>query len=89
MHASFSQDGFQHEGLWEIDSTYYGIVPPPFLTPEEPFCAWAVGEVSWTSRMIDVVILSLYSSRAQLLSAPAINFFLENVRGRQTPIYSA
>ena len=27
--TSFSQDGFQHEGLWEVGRTYYGLAPPP------------------------------------------------------------
>ena len=65
------------EGLWEIDSAYYGIVPPSFLTSEEPFCTFAVEEISLTSRMMDVVFFSLYSRRAQFLYAPAISFFLE------------
>ena len=67
---------FSREGLWEIDSAYYGIVPHSFLTPEEPFCTFAVEEISLTSRMRDVVF-SLYSRRAQFLYAPVISFFLE------------
>ena len=75
-HTSFSQDGFQCEGLWEIDSTYYGAPPSSLLTTEEPFCTRAVREVSLTSRMIDAVILSLCSSRAQLLATPPLTFSL-------------
>ena len=76
-HTSFSQAGFQRGGLWEIDRTYYELVSPPFLTSKDAFCTCVVGEVSVTSRMEDVFILSFYSSRAQLLYAPAINFVLE------------
>ena len=28
--VSFSQDGFQRKGLWEVNRTYYGLAPPPF-----------------------------------------------------------
>ena len=28
--ASLSQDGFQHEGFWEVGRTYYGLASPPF-----------------------------------------------------------
>ena len=72
-----AQMDFSRDGLWEIDSTYYGIMPPPFLTPEESFCTFAVKQISLTSRMMDVVFLSLYSRRSQFVYAPAINFFLE------------
>ena len=30
MHASFSQDGFQCKGPWEVSKTYYGLVFSPF-----------------------------------------------------------
>ena len=30
-YTSFSQGGLQQDGLWEIDSTYYGMVSPPIL----------------------------------------------------------
>ena len=53
--------------LWEVTKAYYGLASPPILTPEEPFCACVAGEVSLTSRGIEVVILSFSSSRAQLL----------------------
>ena len=49
--ASFSQDGFYEEVIWEIDKMYYGLMPLPSLTPEEPFCKCVVPEVSLTSRM--------------------------------------
>ena len=48
--ASFSQDGFQHEGLWEVSKTDYGLASPPFMIPKEPFCGCAV-KVSLTPRM--------------------------------------
>ena len=40
----FNGDGFQCKGLWgvRVCMTYYGLVSPPFLTPEELFCAQAV-----------------------------------------------
>ena len=28
--ASFRQDGFQHEGFWEVGRIYYRLVSPPF-----------------------------------------------------------
>ena len=28
-HTSFSRDGFQRERPWEVNKTYYGLVPPP------------------------------------------------------------
>ena len=40
---------------------------PPLVTPEEPPCTGAFGEVSLTSGVRDVILLALYSSRAQLL----------------------
>ena len=61
-------------GLWEIDSTYYGVVPPLFLTPKELSSACAVAVVSLISGVTDVVILSFLLWHS---SAPAINFVLE------------
>ena len=52
--------------------TYYGMVPPPCVTSEEPSCTCAAEEVSLTSGVVDVVFLSLYSIRAQFL--PSILF---------------
>ena len=46
-----SQDGFQQRGLWVVDITCYGVVPPPFLTSREPLCACEVGEVSLTLKI--------------------------------------
>ena len=51
-----------------LNNTYYGVAPPSFLTPKEASCTCAVGEVSLTSGVIDGVVLSLCSGRAQLLS---------------------
>ena len=65
--TSFCQDRFQCRGLWELHSTYYEAVSLPFLTSEKSSYACAVGEGSLTSGVIDVVILSFYSSRDQLL----------------------
>ena len=56
--------------------------PPPFWPPKEVFCTYAVGKVSLTS---GVVILSLYSSRAQLLP---LTLSLECL-GKTASIYSA
>ena len=36
--SSLTQDGFYHQGFWEVDRMYYGLVPLPSLTPEERFC---------------------------------------------------
>ena len=33
MHASFSQDGVQCKGPWEVSKTYYGLVFSPFWYP--------------------------------------------------------
>ena len=63
MCASFCQEGFQHRGLWGGWHTYYGMVPPPFLTPEEPFCACVVREASLTSRMRNTWSLYLLSKQ--------------------------
>lgn len=62
----FCQGGFQREGLWDFGRTYYGLAPPPFYDPEGCFCACVVQEVSLTSRMKHVLILS---SQAQLHSS--------------------
>ena len=70
------------EANGRFDNTYYGVVPPPFLTPEEPLCACALGEVSLTSGDgIDVVISPLQQS-----SAPAINFVLGASGGNRAPV---
>ena len=46
------QDGFEHEGLWEVDRMYYFLVPLLSLTPpEEAFCECVVLGVSLTSKM--------------------------------------
>ena len=47
--------------------TYYGLAPPPFLTPEESYCTRVIGELSLTLGLIEVVILFFYSRRTQLL----------------------
>ena len=73
-------------GLWEIDSTYYGVVPPLFLTPKELSSACAVAVVSLISGVTDVVILSFLLWHS---SAPAINFVLGLSRENKVPIYSA
>ena len=51
----------------EVDITYYGVVPPLFLAPEEPFCACVVGEVSLILRMRNMWSLYLFSGQS---SAP-------------------
>lgn len=65
---------------------YYGIAPPSFLTPEEPFCACAVR----------AALLDLKSDRRgrliyllQQSAAPTLNGFLFSVKENKTPIYSA
>ena len=35
VHASFSQDGFQCKGPWEVSKTYYGLVFSPFRYPRK------------------------------------------------------
>ena len=63
MHAHlFAKMDSNTEACGRFDNTYYGVAPPPFLTPEEPSCACATGEVSLTSGVIDVAVLSLYSA---------------------------
>ena len=63
MHAHlFAKMDSSAKAKGRFDSTYYWITPPPFLTPKEPSCASAVGEVSLPSGVIDVVILSLCSA---------------------------
>lgn len=84
--ASFSQDGFQCQGLWEMDSTYYGIAPPPFLTLPRNVSARAVGEVTFTSRMVDAVVVSFYPS-SLVSPCSTINLFVE-VSGTQAPVCS-
>ena len=66
--------GWQHI-LWDD--------APCLLIPEKPSCPCVVGEVSLTSGGIDVVVLSLYSSRAQLT-----NFVLGVSKENKAPIYS-
>ena len=71
--ASFGQDGFQSKVFWGCIRTYYGLAPPSLFDPEGSFSACVIGEVCLTPGVIEVVILSLYSSRAQLLP---LTFFL-------------
>ena len=33
VHASLSQDGFQHEDFWEVGRTYYQLASPPSFWP--------------------------------------------------------
>lgn len=65
---------------------YYGIAPPSFLTPEEPFCACAVraGLLDLKSDRRGRLIYFLQQS-----SAPALNCFLFNVKENKTSIYSS
>ena len=55
------------EDCRSMSTLLMGWCPPPFLTSKEPSCTCADREVSLTSGLIDVVLLSQYSSRAQLL----------------------
>ena len=73
----FSQSGFYHKRLWEVCRTYYRLVPIPFMTLEEPFYLYIAREVSLTSRIKDVIILSVYPSRDYFLFVPANIFFLK------------
>ena len=50
--------------------TYYGVVPPPFLTPKEASCACADREVFLDLRSGHLISLPQQSS------APATNFVL-------------
>ena len=61
------------EAYEEADTTYYGMVSPPFLTP----CV--VREVFLTSSMRNLLSLYLLSNRAWLLLAPAIAFILKHL----------
>ena len=76
VRASLSQDAFYQRGLWQVDITYYGVAPPPFLTLEEPFCACVVWKVSLPSRMRNMWSFTSYLGRAQLLLPPAILEYL-------------
>ena len=51
----------------KFDNTYYGMTTPPFFDPQEAFLPFAVGEFSLTSALTEVVFLSLYPSRTQLM----------------------
>lgn len=53
------------------------LVPIPFMTLEEPFYLYIAREVSLTSRIKDVIILSVYPSRDYFLFVPANIFFLK------------
>ena len=55
--ASFDKDGFQN--------SWPGV--PSLFKPLESYCACVIGEISLTPGVIEVVLLSFYSSRAQLL----------------------
>lgn len=95
VHTSLAKDGFQHERLWETEGIYYKIfslkkkiVLPPFW-PHGAFLHMH----SWRG-LLDLKNdrcghLIFYSSKAQLLSIPAINFFLEMSGEDRAPIYSA
>ena len=42
--TSFFQDGFQCEGLWEVDTTYYGVASPSLADPQGIFlCIFSQG----------------------------------------------
>ena len=75
--TSLSQDGFYQRGLWVASITYYGVVPPPFLTSKELFCARVVGEVSdFENEKYVVSYLLFEQGPASSLYCPAI-FILE------------
>ena len=61
--ASFSQDGFQHRGFWDVTKHVIIWCPLPSLTPEEPFCTCVIWKVSLTSRMRNVWSLYLLSKQ--------------------------
>ena len=51
-HASFRQDGFQHDGFWKVGSTYYGLAHPlPPLTLEDLLCTCVGWKVPLTTRL--------------------------------------
>ena len=72
----FAKTDSSMEACGKFDNTYYGMLPPPSVTSEEPSCTCAAEEVSLTSGVVDAVFLSLYSSRTQFL--PLI-LFLERL----------
>lgn len=74
--ASFSQDGFQREGLWEDSKTDYGLASPPFIIPKEPFCACEV-KVSLTPRMRNMSPLNLVPRQDLAPRWPGHNCYLK------------
>lgn len=72
VRASFSQDGFYHQGVWEVDKNYRDLVPLPTLTPEEPFCTCVIQEVPWPQASEICGLFICYPSRTQLLRASSI-----------------
>ena len=51
------------EAFGKVDTTYYGVAPPPFLAPKEPFCTCIVGKFSLTSRMRNMWSLYFFSGQ--------------------------
>ena len=56
-----------------VNITYYGVMPPPFLTSREPFCTCVVRKISLTSRMRNMWSFISNLSRAQLPLGRDIN----------------
>lgn len=87
-YTSFSQGGLQQDGLWEIDSTYYGMVSPPILNPRNFSVHVLSGRSSWPQEW---EMWSSYLFTATELSSSLLLplTFPWNVRERQGPICSA
>ena len=65
------------EACGKVDTTYYGVVSPPFLAPEEPFCTSIVRRSPWPQEREICGLFIFYLARAHLLLAAAIIFILE------------
>ena len=80
-YASFSQDGFQCKGFWEVDRTYYDLMLPP-LKILSVHCVtwWGVGRrVSLTQEWEICGLFIFYPTKTQILLAPAMIFILKDL----------
>ena len=63
VRASFSQDGFYHQGVWEVDKNYRDLVPLPTLTPRGAFLYMCRSGGSLTSSIRNMWSLYLLSEQ--------------------------
>ena len=74
--------------MGRLTSPAMGWCPPPFLTPEEPFCACVVGKVSLTSRMRNMWSLYLLSGQNSAPLCPCHYCYLKVSTGGKVQLFT-